>query len=511
VTGSHGVPRLIVGWLCSAVVLALPLVAWSQGSSNELLDFQFDPFSRPPSARFIFKRPPRYEQTITPGGVLVLEFPDTANAATRDKYLRNFPSSYPLESLEVSERADDRGSFLVVRFVTRSGIGAEIQGPKGGARLVVAFGNAAEMRAAPSATTVPAPAEPEQAEPVVEKPPMRVELPDLATGKRAVRAPIAPREEAAPAPEPKEASASEETAPTPPQEPAGATEREPVGKRASWGSFVLPILSVALGIVLLVGVLIGGGFALAWGYGSLRGFAQRRTDASVKKAYDTARQMNHVIAQFRESSEAAISETSERHRQSVELLRRDAETIRDTVASVIAEFERATQSVVLLQEPPRMSAVAADDEGDIEDEIDVGERQSPRPDGDERLVASEASTRAEDRRRSVRDWVTRAAERLQDDPLRGTQAEALARQVHEADEQPLEPFPPGPSEPPTDRETGSGSRTDGAEIAYADARAALAEGRTPLEVAQRTGLSLGEVELIAQLQRMSDGLPRAGR
>lgn len=248
-----------------------------------------------------------------------------------------------------------------------------------------------------------------------------------------------------------------ESSETPPGSPS-STEKQ--FSRDEWmGRFFVPILLIGGGVLILVGALVGGGFVVVWSWVSLRGMVARRRALSSRKVFETAREMNRVLERFRSASEETLQEIVERQRTTLEALRSDVTAVRSAISLLIAEFEQATQHVM---EPVSRS-------------LEMG-----------------PPANAEERRRSVQEWIARVSARMTEEEVGGTQAEALVQRLEALNAEPND-LPPRPEEPETES-----SLPD----LYERARAALANGALPLEVAQQTGLSLGEVELIAQLERV---------
>jgi len=463
------------GFLLGRMVLVCCLLvgAGRAQEMNSLDDFQLNPFSDPPRAQFWFRHPPVFEQSETgeTERVLTLVCPRTANRATPAKYLRHFPEKYPLKSLEVSEREEKGGTSLVVRFALRKGYTARPS--TSGQTVTVTFVETPPVVVAPP-TANPEPPEPQESAPTPSEKPAPVVAPSPT--KRSV-APT-PSHEVEKTPSPSGASAQPAT-----------TEAASPPLRESLGRFFEPILMVAGGILILVAALVGGGFVLVWSWASLRGVAERRRELTSRKVFATAREMNRVLEQFRVASEETLEDAMERHRTTLEALRRDVNGVRQSVAELVEEFERATRSVALME--PEAPSVRVEGGSAVER---LPEEAPPKgtPPG-----------RTEERRQSVREWIARVSARVAEEGVGGTQAETLARRIEGARVDPSEllaPLEPDFSEPPSEEET---EPTPAEETnRYDKARDALASGATPFEVAQRTGLSLGEVELIAQLERV---------
>jgi hypothetical protein len=471
---------------------------------NSLDDFQFNPFSNPPRAQFWFRRPPAFEQSETGKDerVLTLVYPYTSNEATQAKYLRHFSEPYPLKSLEVSERDDKEGTSLVVRFALRKGFVARLLQSTGGSTMTVTFAEAPPIAAAPTAPTVePAKSSARAPEPVVTEPDESATLSRRSDLKEQEPPKTTPPVTKSPMQTPtrtetktQDANDGEATANAAKTSPTKPTDGNPPVSE-SLGRFFVPILVVAGGVVILVVALVGGGFVLVWSWVSLRGVSERRRGMSSRKVFQTAREMNRVLEQFRSASEETLQDATERHRTTIEALRRDINTVRQTVSELIAEFDRATQSVALME--PSV--------GTRPTRSHVGESDAP-----ERTTNESPPVATDERRRSVRDWIARVSARVAEAGVGGTQAETLARRVEGARVDPadlLAPAEPVYSDPPVEEpDVFEEPETEPSPVEetnlYDKARSALANGAMPLDVAQRTGLSLGEVELIAQLERV---------
>lgn len=384
-------------------------MASAQTAGNALEDFQFNPFTNPPEVQFRFRRPPllRSSEPNEKERVLTWTCPDTTNEATKSKYFRFFSAPSPLESLEVSELEEENTPSLVVKFGLRQGYRARIF----------------------SQGTI-------------------------------VKATFVKEESTAPSPS-AGISDSPETSPSLENSP-------PTEKESSWdewiGHFFVPILLIGGGVLVLVGALVGGGFVMVWSWASLRGVLERRRAISSRKVFETAREMNRILERFRSDSEETLQEVVERQRKTLEALRGDLSTVRQAISTLIAEFEKTTQNVLLME--PVASSL-----------------ETPSP------------ANAEERRRSVREWIARVSARATEEGVGGTQAEPLVERL-EVLKAESNPVSASSEEPETEFALPEETHL------YDKARAALASGVLPLEVAQRTGLSLGEVELIARLERL---------
>jgi hypothetical protein len=249
------------------------------------------------------------------------------------------------------------------------------------------------------------------------------------------------------------------------------------------------------GIVLRGGLALGLATALGGGVYILTrrrrggGRVPQYRVLSASAALQASRDASEVLERFRASAEVAVHQATAQHRLVTEAIRRDTVGLRDALSGLAREFERAAHSAVLLHGPSRALSSPAEPSPDRRASPSAQDVAAPAPD-------PQPTTDA--RRRFVQDWVVRVAARLDEGGAENAHTDAITQRARPVTGRAAPPACEGPPGPPAS-EVAAPTEV---ESSYDRARREIAEGRTPLEVAQKTGLSMGEVELIAQLQRM---------
>ena len=205
-------------------------------------------------------------------------------------------------------------------------------------------------------------------------------------------------------------------------------------------------LYIVGGLILLIGTGVVVGYLLLSGSGRKRA----RTAAVGVPAEEAKSLMREDVDAYRETSDAALDASHERHQRLVRIVRQDMSEMRLEMKSLGAEFERATQSVLLFGEP----FVARPDDSPTE------------LDG---IVSPQA----------VAGGVTLGAD-----------TEASSESVATEDAE--------------------GSQVARDDSPYARARRLVQEGADLAEVGRITGLSSAELDLLARLGRMQSSRATQG-